>query len=78
MIASERSHQDLSEEILILLVPCEGIVEFRHTLPVVRASLLEILNLSMNIILIVLIQKNISKCNAERYYDEIYVSDIRN
>ena len=36
MIASERSHQDISEAILTLLAPCEGIVKFRHTLLVTK------------------------------------------
>ena len=31
MIASEKS-QDLSEAILTLLAPCEGIVKFRHAI----------------------------------------------
>ena len=38
MIASERSIQDLSEAILTLLTPCEGIVKFRYTLLVIESS----------------------------------------
>ena len=32
MIAPEKAHQDPSEALLTLLDPCEGIVQFRHTL----------------------------------------------
>ena len=32
MITSERYPQNLSEAILTLLAPCEGIVKFSHTL----------------------------------------------
>ena len=36
MIISEESHQNLSETILTLFAPCEGIVNFSHTLLVTK------------------------------------------
>ena len=36
MIASEKFHQDISEAMLSLLAPCEGITKFRHSLLAIK------------------------------------------